>query len=170
MIWSDGAGDSQCTKDSVKYWKSPEFLSWLYNDSPVKDTVMANSRFGNPAFGDYETGGDRYCFIVLPNGPHNHPPPCTRFTPGMLLPYKWESCYTIQDTSWGYDRTGGISDFHNASFLLMQLVSSVSCNGNLLLNVGPTADGRILPVFEETLLEMGQWLGVSEHVHTLHHT
>ena len=37
---SDGpAGDAKCTKDSVNYWKAPEFMSWLYNDSPVKDTV-----------------------------------------------------------------------------------------------------------------------------------
>ena len=42
----------------------------------------------------------------------------------------------------------------------MQLVSSVSCGGNLLLNVGPTADGLILPVFEQRLLEMGEWLQV----------
>ena len=60
MIWSDGAGDSACTRDSIKYWKAPQFLSWLYNDSPVKDTVVANSRWGNPAIGDYQTGSDRY--------------------------------------------------------------------------------------------------------------
>ncbi len=40
------------------------------------------------------------------------------------------------------------------------MVSTVSCNGNLLLNVGPTADGRILPAFEQRLLEMGAWLEV----------
>ena len=31
---------------------------------------------------------------------------------------------------------------------------------NLLLNVGPTADGRIIPAFEERLLQMGAWLEV----------
>ena len=30
-----------------------------------------------------------------------------------------------------------------------------SCGGNLLLNVGPTHDGRIMPIFEERLLEIG---------------
>ena len=60
VIWADGAGDAKCTHDSVKYWKSPEFLSWLYNDSPVKMTVLANSRWGSPAIGDYQTGGDRW--------------------------------------------------------------------------------------------------------------
>ena len=35
----------------------------------------------------------------------------------------------------------------------------VSCR-NLLLNVGPTHDGTIVPAFEERLLEMGAWLKV----------
>ena len=45
MVWGDGDGDAPCTHDSVKYWKSPEFFSWLYNDSPVKDTVVTNHRY-----------------------------------------------------------------------------------------------------------------------------
>ena len=30
-----------------------------------------------------------------------------------------------------------------------------SCGGNFLLDVGPTHDGRIMPIFEERLLEIG---------------
>lgn len=142
VIWADGAGDAKCTHDSVKYWKAPQFLSWLYNESPVKEIVVANSRWGDPVVGDYSTGGDR-------------------FTPGELLNYKWESCYTIQAHSWGYDRTEDLKSFLTTSQLLMQLVSSVSCNGNLLLNVGPMADGTLDPIFEERLLEMGAWLNIS---------
>ena len=77
-----------------------------------------------------------------------------------MVHYKWESCYTIQHRSWGYDRTEGADMFYNTTELIYQLVSTVSCNGNLLLNVGPTADGRILPAFEQRLLEMGEWLEV----------
>ena len=29
------------------------------------------------------------------------------------------------------------------------------------MNVGPTHDGRILPIFEERLRQMGQWLSVN---------
>ena len=36
-----------------------------------------------------------------------------------------------------------------------------SCGGNLLMNVGPTADGRIIPAFQERLLQMGEWLSVN---------
>lgn len=31
----------------------------------------------------------------------------------------------------------------------------------MILNVGPTADGRIAPLFEERLRQMGKWLGVN---------
>ena len=29
------------------------------------------------------------------------------------------------------------------------------------MNIGPTADGRIPPIFEERLLEFGKWLNVN---------
>ena len=38
---------------------------------------------------------------------------------------------------------------------------AVSCGGNMLLNVGPTADGRIAPIFEERLRDVGRWLAVN---------
>lgn len=41
------------------------------------------------------------------------------------------------------------------------LVETVSCGGNMLMNVGPTADGVIAPIFEERLRQMGQWLKVN---------
>ena len=36
-----------------------------------------------------------------------------------------------------------------------------SCGGNLLMNVGPTLDGRIDPIFQERLEQMGDWLKVN---------
>ena len=36
-----------------------------------------------------------------------------------------------------------------------------SCGGNLLLNVGPTKEGTIAPVFQERLRQMGQWLKIN---------
>lgn len=33
--------------------------------------------------------------------------------------------------------------------------------GNLLVNVGPTHDGRIIPIFQERLLQQGSWMKVN---------
>ena len=40
LIWSDGDAGS------VEYWGSTKFLAWLYNESPVKDKVVVNDRWG----------------------------------------------------------------------------------------------------------------------------
>ena len=47
------------------------------------------------------------------------------------------------------------------SFPLKFSLLCFSCGGNMLLNVGPTADGRIIPAFEERLLQMGEWLSIN---------
>ncbi len=39
VLWSDG--DWEAAPD---YWGSREFLAWLYNDSPSKNTVVTNDR------------------------------------------------------------------------------------------------------------------------------
>lgn len=33
--------------------------------------------------------------------------------------------------------------------------------GNILINVGPTKDGIITPIYEERLLDLGEWLSVN---------
>nr|CAD7458849.1 unnamed protein product [Timema tahoe] len=44
VIFSDGEWTA-----SSDYFRSKEFLAWLYNESPVKDTVAVNDRWGNDA-------------------------------------------------------------------------------------------------------------------------
>jgi alpha-L-fucosidase len=43
----------------------------------------------------------------------------------------------------------------------LTLIDTVSRGGNLLLNVGPAADGRIPVIEEERLVQIGQWLHVN---------
>jgi len=54
-----------------------------------------------------------------------------------------------------YARKFGVSQ------LLMTQSLHCSCGGNILINVGPTADGMIIPVFEERLRQLGSWLQVN---------
>lgn len=41
LLWSDGEWEA-----GPEYWRSREFLAWLYNQSPVKDVVVVNDRWG----------------------------------------------------------------------------------------------------------------------------
>jgi alpha-L-fucosidase len=45
--------------------------------------------------------------------------------------------------------------------LVKLLVEKVAAGGNLLLDVGPTSDGRIPVIMEQRLLDMGEWLKVN---------
>ena len=54
-----------------------------------------------------------------------------------------------------------IEDIQSVEELVANLVEIVSCNGNVLINVGPTKEGTISPIFQERLTQMGQWLTVN---------
>ena len=69
----------------------------------------------------------------------------------------WESCQVSTWRLWGYT-TG--ERWRSADKLLDMLCESVSKGGNLLLNVGPQADGQLPPAFVERALAIGQWLEV----------
>ncbi|EEB19196.1 Plasma alpha-L-fucosidase precursor, putative [Pediculus humanus corporis] len=140
IIWSDGEWEAPDV-----YWTSKEFLAWLYNDSPVRDTVVTNDRWGQGSLckhGDFYTCQDRY-------------------NPGVLQTHKWENCLTIDSKSWGYRRNAPLSDYMTIEKLLQQLVQTISCGGNFLVNVGPTKEGIITPIYEERLLQIGTWLQIN---------
>jgi len=67
----------------------------------------------------------------------------------------WEACITMNN-NWGYSS----SDKHwkNADMIIRMLVNCVSKNGNLLLNVGPDAKGRIPSASVEILEQVGRWM------------
>ena len=61
-------------------------------------------------------------------------------------------------TSFGYNRNEGAEDYQAAGALVRLLVETVSRGGNLLLDIGPTADGRVPVIMQDRLLEIGRWL------------
>jgi alpha-L-fucosidase len=85
-------------------------------------------------YGDYATP-EQGQPIIAPDGP-------------------WEFCMTIND-SWGYQK----QDFNEKSVrrLVRIFAETIGMGGNLLLDVGPTADGQITPVQQERLLGLGRW-------------
>ncbi len=42
--------------------------------------------------------------------------------------------------------------------LIVQLARTISCGGNLLVNIGPDSHGQIAPIFVERLRALGNWL------------
>ena len=68
---------------------------------------------------------------------------------------------STQMESWGFNREERAENYKTIPQLVEMLVSNVAYGGNLLLNVGPTSDGRIIPIMEERLIGMGEWLEVN---------
>ena len=67
----------------------------------------------------------------------------------------WEACQTLNG-SWGYDRDN--QDYKSVDLLVRMLVDGVSKDGNLLLNVGPTARGEFDPNATASLAGLGDWM------------
>jgi alpha-L-fucosidase len=70
---------------------------------------------------------------------------------------KWEECRGL-GRSFGYNRAEGDAETIAPAELIAMLVDIVSKNGNLLLDVGPEADGTIPPVQMDRLNALGAWL------------
>ncbi len=135
IIFSDGEWEM-----SSEEWRSPELLAWLFNESPVRDEVVIDDRWGKDTrhkHGGYYT---------------------TEYTSGMQQSaHPWEESRGM-GYSYGYNRMETLKDYHTDRQLLMMLIDIVSRGGNLLLDIGPTADGRIPVVMEERLTQIGDWL------------
>ena len=67
----------------------------------------------------------------------------------------WETCMTMND-HWGYNSHD--ENWKSGEQLVRTLVDVASKGGNLLLNVGPTAEGLIPRASVDRLEAMGRWL------------
>jgi alpha-L-fucosidase len=135
VIFSDGEWD--LTSDQ---WRAPELLAWLFNDSPVAKHVVVNDRWGRETrhkHGGYYT---------------------TEYGAGLPgASHAWEENRGLGH-SYGVNRNEDLADYASGMKLLLTLIDTVSRGGNLLLNVGPTSDGRIPVVMQDRLAFLGEWL------------
>ena len=144
MVWTDGEWDYTSST-----WRSTEFLAWLYNESAVRDHVVVNDRWGCETRGIH---GGFYTTEYDLNGAqadnmskNTHP---------------WEECRGIGN-SFGYNRAERLEHYSTSRELVVTLIERVARGGNLLLDIGPKADGTIPLVMQERLLGIGRWMDVN---------
>ncbi|MDI4643903.1 alpha-L-fucosidase [Cohnella hashimotonis] len=73
-------------------------------------------------------------------------------------PIPWEACVTLNN-NWGY--VASDTNYKSPAIVIRKLVECVSKNGNLLLNVGPDARGRIPKQSLDILAEVGDWMALN---------
>jgi alpha-L-fucosidase len=144
ILWTDGEWEH-----SSEEWKSTIFLSWLYNESPVKDQVVVNDRWGKETRSVH--GGIYTTEYDLVNDKKGI---------GTASAHPWEECRGI-GTSFGYNRVEDLNNYMSSKALVDLLISKVSSGGNLLLDIGPTADGLIPVIMQQRLMDIGDWLKIN---------
>lgn len=138
VFWTDGDWEAP-----AETWKSQEFLAWLYNESPVKEKVVVNDRWGE---------GVRFKHAGI-------------YTPEYQPDLDFEDHYWEESRgmgySYGYNREEDAWDYNSTQSLILQLIDKVSRGGNFLLDIGPDEHGKIPPIMQERLLQMGEWLKIN---------
>ena len=119
-----------------KLGQVPQIFAQYYNSVP--DGVV-NNRFNAP-FADYTT------------------PEYAKYN--KITEKKWESCRGL-GFSFGYNQVEGPEQVIAPDKLVALLVDIVSKNGNLLLNVGPKANGTISDIQLDRLHKLGAWLATN---------
>ena len=138
VFWTDGDWDAP-----AETWKSQEFLAWLFNESPVKDKVVVNDRWGSGV--RFHHGG-----IFTPE-----------YQPDLdFEDHDWEESRGM-GYSYGYNREEDAWDYNSTQSLIIALIDKVSRGGNFLLDIGPDEHGKIPPIMQDRLLEIGQWLTIN---------
>ncbi len=149
IIWGDvregPIRDTQGRPVPSDYWNSKEVIAYLYNHSKDPAEVLTNDRWG------LEADGSRLGDFSTPE----------RRNLNAIQPEKWELCDSLDPFSWGYSRILPEGGYMTANQLVDYLADVVSKNGNLLINIGPRADGTIPEVMRNVLLETGAWLKVN---------
>lgn len=125
---------------AILWWDTPTDMTRERADllAPLlklQPGIITNNRLGGGYRGDTET-------------PENK-------VPATGYPRDWEACMTMNDT-WGFKSYD--DNWKSGETLIRTLVDIASKGGNYLLNVGPTAQGRIPAPSLERLQQVGAWM------------
>lgn len=155
ILWNDMGYPVQCDLNAL--------FAEYYNTVPdgLCDDRWGQRDAGGLSLAEYTRqevakGGD---IIALPSkyGDYTSPEYDTKF---HLKAKKWELTRGI-GMSYGYNRNEDPDNFMTGRDVICTLADVVSKNGNMLLNVGPMANGTIEPAQRRALLDAGAWLRVN---------
>ncbi len=144
IVWTDGEWDFQ-----DEQLRGVDFIAWLYNESPVKDSVVVNDRWGKKTRGKH--GGHYTTEYDLVHSDKST---------DMKFVHPWEECRGI-GSSFGFNQFETTEHYMSSAQCIESLIEKVSRGGNLLLNIGPQANGIIPVIMQERLLDMGKWLQIN---------
>lgn len=122
-------------------WHAQETLENLKKYNP---NIIINSRLNN--HGDYETP-EQGIPVITPENEF------------------WELCYTM-NYSWGFQPFD--THYKTPNMIVRTLADVISMGGNLLLDIGPKADGSIPEEQAEILKNLGRW--TSKHKEAIYGT
>ncbi|WP_165842335.1 alpha-L-fucosidase [Paenibacillus xerothermodurans] len=140
LLWSDDYWKPH-EKSYAATWQSKELISYFYNQAANPDEVLVNDRWGQEEngmqLGDFSTPE----YSAIKNIPS----------------FYWEMTRGL-GISFGYNQN---DEYMTPQELINMFVDVVSKNGNLLLNVGPKADGTLDAVQVDRLLALGAFMHVN---------
>ena len=141
LFWPDAEYAVPRQRVPASLWRSEEMIAYFYNQAKNPEEVLVNDRWGKVdnarLLGDYMT--PEYASMK------------------GIPEFYWETTRGI-GRSFGYNQMEEEKDYASVKELVHILVDNVSKNGNLLLNVGPKADGSIPEIQKQRLLGIGKWL------------
>jgi alpha-L-fucosidase len=131
VLWFDGQWE--------KTWNAARGRDLYDYVRGLQPSIIVNNRVGDGS-GDFGTPEQEIPATGLPDGA------------------AWETCMTMNG-NWGYNRAD--KAFKSTDALVRNLVDIASKGGNLLLNVGPTAEGEFPPESVTRLKELGFFMRVA---------
>ncbi|MBQ0143760.1 MAG: alpha-L-fucosidase [Bacteroidales bacterium] len=146
-LWFDGYWDHK--RDSIPFdWRMPEFYEFIHSIDP--DCLVGNNHHIAPLPGE-----DFQMFEKDLPGQNT-----AGFSEGQAVSDKLplEMCQTMNH-AWGYSVSD--RDYKSSETLIQTLARAVSLNTNLLLNIGPQADGRLPQDALDRLKAIGEWMKVN---------
>ncbi|MFJ9005836.1 alpha-L-fucosidase [Streptomyces canus] len=148
LLWFDGDWFGEPSSPTLENWwleaDGVDLYNWLTARKPsliVNERVKRDHRLGDYAVAEFG----------IPGEPMSRP---------------WERCATMNG-AWGYNASSENS-YRSLKDIVQELVTVVSRDGNLLLNIGPKGDGSVTAGTQTVLNGLASWM--STHSDSIHGT